>query len=83
MENLLHEIAVEKGACGVSHQHYGGRDTNLQMQKMSHYRKAVMNRKVRRSQKGLVVPLECFLPPSFPEQFQPLRRLLSLLNFPL
>jgi hypothetical protein len=39
----------------------------LQMQKMSHYRKAVMNRKVRRSQKGLVVPLECFLPPSFPE----------------
>jgi len=27
---------VEKGACGVSHQHYGGRDTNLQMQKMSH-----------------------------------------------
>ena len=29
MENLLHEIAVEKGACGVSHQHYGGRDTNL------------------------------------------------------
>jgi len=20
---------VEKGACGVSHQHYGGRDTNL------------------------------------------------------
>ena len=51
---------------------------NLQMQKMSHYRKAVMNRKVRRRQKGLVVPLECFLPPSFPEQFQPLRRLLSL-----
>ena len=44
MGNLLHEIAVEKGACGVSHQHYGGRDTNLQMQKMSHYRKAVMNR---------------------------------------